>query len=522
MSTRYPPSASALLWVLLCVCSAVAEPRPNFVVILADDMGFSDIGPYGSEIPTPSLDRLAAGGLCFSQFYNTGRCCPTRASLLTGHYSHRAGIGHMTADDRLPGYRGHLRQDCATFAEVLREAGYFTAMTGKWHVGHRPGQRPTDRGFRRSLNLAAGGVYYPCESSKCQLFLDGERIANVDPRLPENWYATDLWTDYGLKFVDEALSEGAPFLLYQAHTAPHFPLQADAIDIDRFRGNYRRGWEQLAQERLGRQRRSGLIDASWQPAPLPDEISRWVSLSDEEKDRFDHLMSVYAAVVARMDQSIGNLLKGLEDRGALDNTVVIFCSDNGGNAEAGPSGRTKGNPTTADSAWFCGQSWAHLQNTPFRLYKHHNHEGGIATPLIVHWPVGIKSKGWRRQPAHMIDIAPTLIDLAKTTWPDTIRDRHVSPPAGISLAPVIQMPNQAADRSIFWEHEGNAAIRTGDLKLVRNGVGSDWELYDITNDRTESNDLSSSRRPDVDRLSQLWSEWAEQSNVLPAPARFQP
>jgi arylsulfatase len=501
---------------------ASAAEKPNIIVILADDMGFSDIGCYGGEIPTPNLDALAAKGLRFSQFYNTGRCCPTRASLLTGLYSHQAGIGHMNADQKLPGYRGFLTDNTATIAEALGGAGYFTAMCGKWHVGHAPGQRPNDRGFQRSLNLPAGGVYF-AESPRCNLFLNGTAIEPDDERLPKNWYGTDLWTEFGIRFIDEAREAKKPFFLYLAHVAPHFPLQASKEDIDRFRGKYKAGWDALSAVRLKRQHEMGLIDPAWKPAPRPAQIEAWDKLNDAEKDRFDHIMAVYAAVVHRLDRSIGTLVSALKERGELDNTLILLMSDNGGNAESGPGGRNEGDPTKGGSNWFCGRSWAHLQNTPFRQYKHYNHEGGIASPLVAHWPAAIKDSRWVTQPAHLIDILPTCLDAAGAAYPETRSGTRTTPPEGISLKPFLTNNGPVRERELYWEHEGNAAVRKGDLKLVREGARGSWELYDLKADRTEMNNLAATRPDDVARLSSLWSAWAKRAQVLPkAKERNQP
>jgi arylsulfatase A-like enzyme len=510
--------------LLLCFAATVsalhAEPaaaaRPNIIVILADDMGFSDIGCYGSEIPTPNLDALAAKGVRFSQFYNTGRCCPTRASLLTGLYAHQAGIGHMNDDERLPGYRGFLTDNTVTLAEPLAQAGYLTAMTGKWHVGHDADQKPSARGFQRSLSMPAGGVYYP-DSKRCNLHLNGEPIGPRDERLPKDWYSSDLFAEFGIRFIDEARKEQKPFFLYLAYVAPHFPLQADKADIDRFRGKYKEGWDALSAKRLAKQREMGLIDPSWSPAPRPDKIAAWDSLDDEKKDRFDHMMATYAAVVSRLDRSVGTLVAALKERDAFDNTLILFMSDNGGNAEAGPNGRTEGDPTKADSDWFCGQSWAHLQNTPFRLYKHHNHEGGIASPLVAHWPAGIKESRWVRAPAHVIDILPTCLDFAAGNYPESRNGKPVTPLEGVSLKPLLTGAGSLAPRPLFWEHEGNAAVRQGDLKLVRKGNRGPWELYDLKADRTELNDLAAARPEKVKELLALWRSWAKRANVQPKP-----
>ncbi len=511
-----------ILALLAPFCSiATAAEKPNIIVILVDDMGFSDIGCYGSEIPTPNLDALAAGGLRFTQFYNTGRCCPTRAALMTGLYSHQTGVGHMTEDNGVPGYQGRLNDRCATFAEELKPAGYFTAMCGKWHVGQQAGVTPWGRGFDRSLNAAAGGFYQP-GSAKAQLFLNGEKLVSGDARVPKNWYSTDLWTTYGLKFIDEAKTANKPFFLYLAHNAPHFPLQAPAEDIAKFRGKYMAGWGALRQQRHAKQIGLGIVDKAWAIAPRPPAIKAWAGLSDEEKDKFDHLMAVYAAVVSHMDQSIGDLVAGLKQRGVFDNTLILFMSDNGGNAEAGPQGRSIGDPTQATSDWFCGESWAFLQNTPFRRYKHFNHEGGIATPLIAHWPAGIAAKNeLRSQPAHLIDIMATCVDVAGATPLNELNGKPLIPLEGRSLVPAFA--NKPIERdALFWEHEGNAAVRVGDLKLVRLGRNGAWELYDLKADRTEQHDLAPSQPDKVKELAAKWDAWAKRANVIPYPGKAAP
>jgi len=487
--------------------------RPNILVILVDDMGWSDISCYGSEIPTPNLDRLAARGIRFTQFYNTGRCCPTRASILTGLYSHQTGVGHMTGDKGTPGYRGRLNDQCVTLGEVMGGAGYFTAMVGKWHVGQEHGVVPWQRGFERSLNAPAGGFYY-AGSPRARLFLNGKELANVDPVLPKNWYSTDLWTEFALRFIDESVPTKKPFLVYLAHNAPHFPLQAPAEDIARFRGKYTMGWDKLREARYQRQIQMGLIDKAWPMSPRPQEIKAWDQCSAEEKDRFDHIMAIYAAVVAHMDASVGRIVEGLEKRGLLDNTLILFLSDNGGNAEAGPNGTFTGDPPGGPkSTVFCGQSWATLENTPFRRYKHYNHEGGIATPLIVHWPAGIAAKGeLRNQPGHLIDIMATCVDVGGAAYPKEFNGKPILPMEGTSLVPAFA--NQPLPReALYWEHEGNAAVRVGDMKLVRKGGGGAWELYDMAKDRTELNNLAAQQPDKVKELADLWDAWALRCHV---------
>lgn len=514
--------------VLLAPSFLLANDRPNIVLIMVDDMGFSDIGPYGSEIPTPSLDALAKDGVCFSQFYNTGRCCPTRASLLTGLYSHQAGIGWMTSDQGAPGYRGQLSDDCVTIAEVLRHAGYFTAMSGKWHVGFEHGTVPWKRGFDRSLNLPAGGIHFSNQTGSkggSKLYLNGEEVSREDPQFDPPWYGTDMWTRQGVKFIDEAIEQDKPFFLYIAHTAPHFPCMAPEETIAKFRGKYLQGWDKLREERYARQLESGLIDKAWQLEPRPEPIPAWDSLSQEQKVRYDDMMAIYAAMIVEIDKSVGDMVAALKERGELDNTLILFLSDNGGNAESGIDGRYEGDsPGDPHSNVFIGRCWAHLNNTPFRMYKHYNHEGGIATPLIAHWPKGIPAKleestGWIDTPTHLIDIMSTCVDLAGAKYPAKIGDREITPMPGQSLKPLLTAEGNFPERPIFWEHEGNAAIRVGNDKLVRQGLGGNWELFDLSKDRTEQHNLADSETVKVEQLRKRWRDWATSSDVMPKPEK---
>jgi arylsulfatase A-like enzyme len=500
---------------------AAVSPKPNILVVLVDDMGFSDIGCYGSEIPTPNLDRLAANGLRFTQFYNTGRCCPTRASVLTGLYPHEAGVGHMTDDDGVPGYRGRLNDRCVTIAEVLRGAGYFTAMSGKWHVGQNHGVVPWERGFDRSMNSPAGGFYYP-EGKQKRIFLNGQALADDAPELPKNWYSTDLWTDYGIKFIDEARAAQKPFFLYLAYNAPHFPLQAPADEIAKFRGKYKIGWDKLREQRHARQKELGVVDKSWPLSPRPDRVQAWDNLSDKDKDRFDHIMAIYAACIAHMDTAVGRVVAALKQRDVLDNTLIMFMSDNGGNAESGPDGRLEGDsPGAAGSTVFCGQSWATLENTPFRRYKHYNHEGGIATPLVVHWPAGFAARGeLRQQPGHLVDIMATCVDVGDAKYPAQFQGKPIIAMEGRSLVPAFA--DKPIEReALYWEHEGNAAVRVGDWKLVRFGRNGTWELYDLKADRTELHDLAAGQPERAKELAAKWDAWAERANVKPYPSAGQ-
>ncbi|RZF58338.1 arylsulfatase [Sphingobacterium corticibacterium] len=508
-----------LTFLLLTRTTIAQEAPPNIIVILVDDLGFSDLGCYGGEIPTPNIDRLAAQGLRFTNFYNAARCCPSRAALLTGVYPHQAGIGHMMNDRGAehPGYRGHLNDQTVTIADVLGQAGYFTAMTGKWHVGHAHGIIPTTRGFDRSLYAPAGGFYYG-DGKNAKLFLNGQPIENDSPLLPKNWYSTDLWTTAGLQFIDEALQEDKPFLLYLAHNAPHFPLQAPSEEIEKFKGKYLAGWEKLREERYKRQLELGVIDSSWKLPPFNPKVPKWNSLTTEEKERYDHIMAIFAAVVSRLDKSIGDLVEGLKKRHVLENTIIVFFSDNGGNPEPGAEARYEGEyPGSSQSSVFLGQGWAELGCTPFWAYKHHTHEGGISSPTIVHWPKGIPTarRGlFERQSAHITDILATVADLGQATYPQSYRDNQVIPAVGVSLIPAFSGHTIDRVNPIFWEHEGNRAVLSGKWKLVAEWE-EDWQLYDIENDRTELHNRIQEYPEVAEQLIAAYKDWSKKVNVEP-------
>lgn len=519
------PAGVFCFWVALLLAaslspgaaSAAEKTKPNIVVILVDDLGFADFGCYGSEVPTPNIDKLAAGGLRFTQFYNTARCCPTRAALLTGLYSHQAGVGHMVENQHQPGYVGHLNDQCVTIAEVLKPAGYFTAMAGKWHVGQNAGVVPSNRGFQRSINAPAGGFYY-ADGKRDELFLDGKRLPSDSPELPKGWYTTDLWTDYGIKFIDEARTAKQPFFLYLAHNAPHFPLQATDEDIAKFRGHYKMGWDKLREQRHAKQLKLGLLDSAWALSPRPEQVKAWDTVSTDQQDRFDHIMAIYAACISHLDTAIGRLVDSLEKCGDLDNTLIMLMSDNGANAESGPAGRLEGNhPGGPGSEVYLGQSWATLGNTPFRRYKHFAHEGGIASPLIVHWPAGIKAHGEdRQQPSHVIDVMATCVDVSGAAYPQQFGGKPILPMEGKSLTPAFEN-KPVAREAIFWEHEGNAAVRVDDWKLVRTGRKGPWELYSLKTDRTELHDLAATEADRAKALADRWDAWAKRTNVMPYP-----
>lgn len=502
------------------VGTLIAADRPDIVVILADDMGFSDIGCYGSEISTPNLDALAANGLRFTQFYNTGRCCPTRASLLTGLYPHQAGIGRMVRDRGADGYRGDLNKKCVTIPEVLKPAGYATYMVGKWHVTKYaeadtpPEQKfnwPLQRGFDRYFGIIAGEANYFHPKT---LTLDNSPL----PPPKDNFYTTDAFVDKAVEFVNECPKD-KPFFLYVAFNAPHYPLQAPPEDIAKYRGRYKAGWDRLREQRNAKQTGLGIVDKEWSLSPRAKDVKTWDSLAAVEQDRFDGIMAVYAACVERMDRAVGRLIADLRARGTLDNTLIFFLSDNGGNAESGPDGKTggKGTPGTAESLVLCGESWANLENTPFRLYKHFNHEGGISTPLIAHWPEGIPAKGeLRMQPGHLVDIMATCVAVSGAKYPVEFHGGPIPPMEGKSLLPAFA--NKAIGRdALYWEHEGNAAVRVDDWKLVRYHGDGAWELYNLKTDRTELHDLAAQDTERAKEMAAKWESWALRVQVKPYP-----
>lgn len=514
-------SSTALTRPAQAIARHPAAPRPNILVILVDDMGFSDIGCYGSEIPTPNLDALAAGGLRFTQFYNTPRCSPSRAALLTGTYPHQAGLGHLEGIvvPGSKGLHGRLEDRVVTLAEVLGPAGYYTAMAGKWHLGITHGVGPWQRGFQRSLASPVGEIYFPDQTTEHarQLYLDGRALPANSPEIGTGeWYSSDLFADWAAKFAREAEAQDKPFLIYLPFVAVHFPLMAHPDDIARFRGRYTRDWDGLRAARLARQKTMGIVGPEQKLPPRLPNTYDWDRLPAEEHDRFDQLMSVYAADIVGMDRAVGRLVEALREQGVLDDTLILFMSDNGGNAESGPDGRLEGGTAGGPaSTVFAGMNWATLENTPFQWFKHFTREGGISSPLIAHWPRGIDPRldgSLVHAPSHLIDVMPTLVELSGATYP-RVHDGHaIIAEQGRSLAPAFHGQPLHRGVPLYWEHEGNRAIRDGNWKLVARNRGA-WELYDLTHDRSETEDLAG-REPDrVRRMARQWDLWAEASFV---------
>jgi len=528
--------------------------RPNIILIMSDDMGFSDIGCYGGEIRTPNLDALAANGLRFTQFYNTARCCPTRASLLTGLYQHQAGIGHMMNDRKLEGYTGNLNNKCVTIAQVMKTGGYSTYMSGKWHVTKHTEPNgpkhnwPCQRGFDRFFGTihGAGSFYDPNTLTR-----DNKMIAPDS----DDFYYTDAISDNAVNYISDHTKQKTddPFFMYVAYTAAHWPMHAREADIEKYKGMYDKGWDWIRQERMERLKKMGLIDKSWNITPRDEGIPAWEDA--QNKDWHKRRMEVYAAMVTVMDEGIGRIVDELKRTGKLENTLIFFLQDNGGCAEeSGSKGpitpdpkkpvelkpmvpgqlQTRMRPTVtrdgrpvrtgigvmpgADDTFVAyGKPWANASNTPFRLYKHWVHEGGISTPLIVHWPAAIKAKGsLRNQPGHLIDIMATCVDVFGANYPAEFNGEKIHPMEGRSLTPAFNdKPIQR--QAIYFEHEGNRAIRQGKWKLVAKGPKGQWELYDMNKDRTELNNLAEEHPEKAKQLAQMWNQWAQRANVLPWP-----
>ncbi len=546
------------LWTALPLQIQAATVRhPNMIVILADDLGYSDIGCYGSEIHTPNLDRLAAKGIRFTQFYNTARCCPTRASLLTGLYPHQAGMGYMS--DPAPysaknwindWYQGDLRADTVTLGEVLQIAGYRTYMTGKWHVtkdleGAGKNNWPRQRGFDRFFGTITGGGSY----------FDPSTLTADNKAIPpgKNFYYTDAIGEHGAQFIREHQGD-RPFFLYVAFTAPHWPLHAKPQDIAKYKGRYGKGWDALRQERYRRQVQMGLVKDIWPLSPRDSAAAAWQDT--EQQAWFERRMEVYAAQVDCLDQNVGRIVTALQDTGQFENTLILFLSDNGGCAEAigseGPPRNVAGKaeslkpmgpeelqfalkppvtrdgrpvregigvmPGADDTYLSYGLPWANVSDTPFRYFKHFVHEGGISTPLIVHWPAAIQRHGaFENQAGHIIDIMATCVDVAAATYPAEFKGHRIQAMEGRSLVPAFSGRKIQRDAPLFWEHEGNRALRSGKWKLVAKGPEGAWELYDMDSDRTELHNIADRQPARVREMLALWEAHACRTHAVPWP-----
>jgi arylsulfatase A-like enzyme len=520
---------------------AHAALRPNILLILADDLGFSDVGCFGSEISTPNLDRLAARGLRLTQFYNAARCCPSRASLLTGLYPQQAGMGGMEGGKKIGpiGYEGRLVDRCVTIPEVLKPLGYRCYMVGKWHLGAMP--NPVDRGFDEFYGMLGG--FNTCweEHPNYSRLPDGHPAR---PYAPGHFYSTDVFGDYALDFLADARkTPDKPWFLYLAFNAAHFPLHAPKAEISKYENIYHQGWDKIRDQRFEQQKALGILDKQTALTPRSFIPANWANLQTGWADKYNppwdslpperradlaRRMAVYAGMIDRMDQNIGRVIEDLRQHGDFDHTLIVFLSDNGACAEWDPYGFDgesgphnvlhRGDDLKkiggSESYVSYGSGWANACNTPWRLYKHYDHEGGIATPFIVSWPERLKRDGQMDgTPCHLIDIMATVAEITGATYPATFSGHSILPPEGRSLVPLLN-GRTLPPRTLFFEHEGNRAVRELRWKLV-SLQGRPWELYDFEKDRSELHDLAA-RQPEVAaRLAGAWDEWASRCHVRP-------
>lgn len=566
MIIHFSKSLAIFLSIFLISATAHTAERPNIIVILSDDMGYSDIGCYGSEIDTPALDSLATNGMKLTQFYNTGRCCPTRASLLTGLYPHQTGLGHMTASRYLePGYVNTIGPNCLTIAQVLKAAGYRNYHVGKWHVFKESDSTntanpnfknwPKQRGFDRNYTMLSGaGSFFDPKT----MVRDNTRISVKADKAyqPETYYFTDAISDNAVTYIKDHRKEHAnkPFFMYVAYTAAHWPMHALPKDIAKYKGRYDAGYDAIRRARYAKAKKEGVIGDE---SPFTPTVGDWDNVKHREWEL--RCMEVYAAMVDNMDQGIGRIVDTLKDEKIFDNTLICFMQDNGGCAE-GLGRKARGQltkrpdkptlppmkasdlqmdmipkqtrdgyplvmgpgimPGPADTYIAYGRDWANVSNTPFREYKHWVHEGGVATPFIISYPKGISKIGSiAKDPGHLIDIMATCVDYAGARYPKEHGGRAITPMQGVSLRPILEGKTLERSEPIFFAHEGNSAIRDGKWKLVakKQGVKADkWELYDMSVDRSETNNLAEKHPKRLEDMKKRWYAWAKSTQVFPS------
>ena len=470
--------------------------RPNIVVIMADDLGYSDLGCYGSEIETPRLDALAGAGVRMTQFYNTAKCHSSRVALLTGLYCDQAGSTSLR--------RG------TTIARELKRAGYFTAMTGKWHLD----DQPTDHGFDRYFGHLSGATNFFTGDNTFRL--NGKPFTDFG----DDFYTTIANTDYAIRFADEAIAADKPFLLYVAYNAPHYPLHVLQQDYKKYLGRYDAGWDAIRAARYQKQIELGVLSPSLAKlSERPAHVPAWNSLSEQDQRWESNRMAAYAGMVDRLDQEIGRLVDHLRAKGVLDNTLLMFVSDNG----ACPFERTQGRelqPYDPKSYWTYDTGWAHVGNTPFRFYKQNSHEGGVSSPAILHWPAAMKAKAgsFDAQPGHLIDIMATCLDAGGGQYPDQVEGRRIEPLMGRSLLPIVRGETREPHPYLYFQFATNRGLRVGDWKIV-SYRGGPWELFDLSKDRSETNNLVESQTERAGQLRQQWYQIAEEVDRLPEKLR---
>ncbi|MFT7036657.1 MAG: arylsulfatase A-like enzyme [Cyclobacteriaceae bacterium] len=535
----------------------VEKEKPNILLIVADDLGYSDLGSYGGEIHTPALDQLAYNGLRFTQFTNSSRCCPSRASLMTGLYPHQAGIGSFTtkkpSPERGPAFLGRLNENCVTLAEVLKEVGYNTYMVGKWHLHDKTG--PTLRGFDEFFGFVTGHSHNQWKMS--------EYYRLPEDRTPEmiydqdKFYATESFNDYSIEFLKQANKKDKPWFMYLAHSSPHFPIQAPRESIDKYVEVYQKGWDKLREERFARMKDMGMANNTWQltersivPVEKKESITNyyggkqnpaWDEVDEDRKQDLIYRMATYAAMVDHIDQGITSIINLLKQTGQFENTLILFTSDNGACYEWGPWGfdmPDDGNRGTRlgintlhkgedlkkiggrETFQSYGSAWTNLSNTPFQMYKHFTHEGGLCSPFIAHWPNKIDKPGrFVRAPMHLMDIMPTICEVSGATYPKVFEGKSITPTTGISFLSELSNEGEIKkDRSIYYDHQGAYGMRKGKWKIVRSKrmpTEIEWELYNINEDRSETENLAAKYPDLVNEMEQQWIEWAIEVKVHP-------
>lgn len=500
----------AILLVSSETAASSARERPDIIIMMADDLGFSDIGCYGSEIPTPNIDALGFGGTRFTEFTNTSRCCPSRASLLTGQYSHQVGIGDMNYKGKSPAYAGQLSKDFKTLPELLRRVGYGTYMVGKWHLTRSDtiddgpnGSWPMQRGFDHFLGSMEGAKNY----FKPKWFFDDESEVL---EFPSDFFYTSAIAERVANYIRHQ-KKSVPMFIYTAFYAPHFPLQAPEDKIDQFKGNYLKGWDELRKQRFEKQKSLKIIPNATRLSPTPTNVKKWDEIAHEKKKELDLRMAIYAAQVHMLDKGVGTITEALKETGRLNNTLIFFLSDNGATNSGGAFGSGKvellgGIDAELRSTY--GAGWANLSNTPYRYFKADTHEGGIKAPLIVHWPERLgRTQRLNRNLTHITDIFPTCLNAA-----------GINTSSKAAIYPGLDLLNENAapfqKRALFYEHQKSRAVRLGKWKLVNRKKSNDWELYDLSKDPTELMDLSASKRSEVMQLSKMWQDWAKKLGVI--------
>lgn len=507
MKRSYPIGLLPLF--LLCTHFIWSEPdrsRPNFILIMVDDMGYSDIGCYGGEVKTPNIDKLAKNGLRFTQFYNTAKCHTTRAELLTGNYAYSIGDNNM--------------EHGATFGEVLRPIGYRTLISGKWHQT----PLPTTRGFDRYYGLADGcsNFFNPGIKARPGEGLPGRKGKTRTRRWAiedkvimgytspdKKFYHTDAFTSYAIDRLDEYKGEEKPFVLYLPYTAPHYPLHAWPEDIAKYRGKYKVGWDKIRKQRFKRMKEMGIIGSNHKLTPRASKA--WEDLSEEQKDAEDLKMAVYAAMIDRVDQNLGRLFAKVKELGKWENTLIMFLTDNGACSEQ-PNTTPDIPPGPVESYRTISVGWANASNTPYKKFKSTDYEGGIRTPFIAHWP-GVIKPAMTNQVGHLIDVSATFRDITGAKYPKIINGKKTKTPVGKSLLPIFKGKEREIHHEIYWRFNRANAVRQGDLKVVR--AGKAWELYDLKADPTEMNNLAKQRPEKTDELSKMWEDWNQECKNRP-------